>query len=53
VTITGIENPGPANRRRVAWNMLTSPKERANCFGKARRDAGHSRVPDPPHMITG
>jgi hypothetical protein len=24
-----------------------------NCFGKVSRDSGHTRVPAPPHMITG
>ena len=24
-----------------------------NCFGMLSRDAGHSLVPEPPHMITG
>jgi hypothetical protein len=24
-----------------------------NCFGMLSRDAGHSRVPAPPHMMTG
>jgi hypothetical protein len=24
-----------------------------NCFGSVSRDSGHTRVPAPPHMITG
>jgi hypothetical protein len=24
-----------------------------NCFGRAWTEAGHSRVPAPPHMMTG
>src|SRR6516164_8469563 len=24
-----------------------------NCLGKLSRDSGHTRVPEPPHIITG
>ena len=24
-----------------------------NCLGREGREAGHSRVPEPPHMMTG
>jgi hypothetical protein len=24
-----------------------------NCFGMVSRDSGHTRVPAPPHMMTG
>ena len=36
-----------------AWNRLSWPKMSANCLGKLLRDSGQSRVPEPPHRITG
>ncbi|WP_292177946.1 hypothetical protein [Brevundimonas sp.] len=29
------------------------PAKGMNCLGREGRDAGHSRVPEPPHMMTG
>ena len=29
------------------------PTRETNCFGLLSRETGHSRVPAPPHMITG
>jgi len=29
------------------------PNNGRNCFGRTSRDAGQSRVPAPPHMISG
>ncbi|SFH21495.1 hypothetical protein SAMN05192567_116143 [Methylobacterium phyllosphaerae] len=41
-------------RASVAWKVERSAStSRANCLGMLSRDAGHSRVPVPPHRITG
>jgi hypothetical protein len=33
--------------------MLRSPAKGRSCLGKALRDSGHKRVPEPPERITG
>ena len=35
------------------WNVDCAPISGMNCFGSDSRDSGHTRVPAPPHMITG
>ena len=35
------------------WNVDCSPTSGMNCFGRLSREAGHTRVPEPPHMMTG
>jgi hypothetical protein len=40
-------------RLAVAWKVDCSSNKGMNCFGMLSRDAGHSRVPEPPHIITG
>src|SRR5580704_15011829 len=35
------------------WKVEDSPVRGMNCFGRLSRDSGQTRVPDPPHMITG
>ena len=42
-----------ATRSHVACNMERSPSRLRNCLGKASRDSGHSRVPEPPERMTG
>jgi len=29
------------------------PMREMNCFGRLSRDAGQTRVPEPPHIMTG
>src|SRR5690349_11751194 len=40
-------------RRMVFWNVDRAPNKGRNCFGCTSREAGQSRVPAPPHMISG
>ncbi|KQS67178.1 hypothetical protein ASG32_10645 [Methylobacterium sp. Leaf361] len=41
-------------RASVAWKVERSAStRRANCLGMLSREAGHSRVPVPPHRIIG
>jgi len=35
------------------WNVDPCPTSGTNCLGTLSRETGHSRVPAPPHMITG
>jgi hypothetical protein len=44
---------GCDTRRIVSWNVDSGPNSGRNCLGRPSRDAGHSRVPAPPHMIKG
>ena len=32
---------------------MLGPTRETNCLGMLSRETGHSRVPAPPHMITG
>jgi hypothetical protein len=40
-------------RLSVSWKVEHVPNNGRNCFGRTSRDAGQSRVPAPPHMISG
>ena len=42
-----------ATRVQVACSMESSPTSDRNCLGKASRDSGHNRVPEPPDRMTG
>src|SRR5215469_14272520 len=42
-----------AARSAVSWNSEFSDARGSNCLGRAARDRGHSRVPEPPERITG
>src|SRR3546814_4392658 len=53
VTITGAAKPGPAANCTALWNRVCSPSKRTNCLGRLCRDDGQSRVPEPPHRMTG
>ena len=35
------------------WKVDRSPISGMNCLGRLSRDSGQTRVPEPPHMITG
>lgn len=43
----------PLRRSNVSWNMERSPSIAWNYLGWWDRETGHSRVPDPPAMVTG
>ena len=51
----GLAKTAPsATRSRLAWKVeVCASTSRANCLGMLSREAGHSRVPVPPHRITG
>src|SRR4051794_14879258 len=54
VMTTGRSNNAASETRKsVSWNVDRGPNNGRNCFGCTSRDAGHSRVPAPPHMISG
>ncbi|GJD92734.1 hypothetical protein BHAOGJBA_6291 [Methylobacterium hispanicum] len=54
ITQARANRPGSATRWAVAWKVECSGStSRANCLGMLAREAGHSRVPEPPHRITG
>src|SRR5215469_17845722 len=44
---------GSVTRWTVSCNVECAPNNGKNCLGRPSRDAGHSRVPAPPHMIRG
>ncbi len=48
-----LEEGGWPKRLAVTWKLDRSSSSGMNCFGMLSRDAGHSRVPEPPHMMTG
>src|SRR3981081_4531662 len=51
---TGRSNSVASETRRiVSWNVERAPNNGRNCLGWTSREAGHSRVPAPPHMIRG
>src|SRR6056297_1491755 len=53
-TMGGAQSsPSPSSRRRVSCSSDRSPVRRNSCFGFPARDAGHSRVPEPPQRMTG
>src|SRR6187397_1327972 len=52
--MTGRSNRSASETRNsVSWNVERAPNKDRNCLGCTSRDAGHSRVPAPPHMIRG
>src|SRR5580700_10260864 len=53
MTIGRSNNAASETRNSVSWNVERGPNKERNCFGRPSRDAGHSRVPAPPHMISG
>ena len=52
-TIGRANKAGSATLRTVSWKVDSVPNSGRNCLGRFSRDAGHSRVPAPPHMIRG
>jgi len=54
VMTIGRSNSSASDTRRIVfWNVERIPNNGKNCFGRTSREAGHSRVPAPPHMISG
>src|SRR6202165_877237 len=54
VMTIGRSNSVPSDTRKsVFWNVERAPNKGRNCLGWTSRQAGHSRVPAPPHMIGG
>src|SRR5436190_4426803 len=52
--MTGRSNRSASETRNsVSWNVERAPNRDRNCLGWTSREAGHSRVPAPPHMIRG
>src|SRR5881398_542381 len=53
MTIGRSNSDGSETRESVSWKVERVPNSGKNCFGRTSREAGHSRVPAPPHMIRG
>src|ERR1700749_1136557 len=53
MTIGRGNSAGSETRMSVFWKVERGPNSDRNCFGRTSREAGHSRVPAPPHMISG
>src|SRR6195952_5248783 len=51
---TGRSNKAASETLRiVSWNVERALNNGRNCLGWTSREAGHSRVPAPPHMMRG
>jgi hypothetical protein len=53
ITIGAANKASSWTRSNTCWNVERRPTMGTNCLGRLSRDTGHSRVPAPPHMITG
>src|SRR3954471_15246214 len=53
MTIGRANSAASETRSSVSWKVECVPNSGRNCFGRTSREAGHSRVPAPPHMIRG
>src|SRR5438045_837728 len=53
ITIGRANSSGSDMRPTTCWNVDVCPTKGTNCLGMLSRETGHSRVPAPPHMITG
>src|ERR1043165_3463460 len=53
MTIGRPNSEASETRSSVSWKVERDPNSGRNCFGCTSREAGHSRVPAPPHMIRG
>src|ERR1700730_17021097 len=51
--ITGVSNTLSASIPVTIWKVECGPTREMNCFGRLSRDSGQTRVPVPPHMMTG
>src|SRR5262245_11119028 len=53
MTIGRAKSAASETRSSVSWKVERTPNSGRNCFGRTSREAGHNRVPAPPHMIRG
>ncbi|MGY3423994.1 hypothetical protein ACVWZW_004469 [Bradyrhizobium sp. F1.13.4] len=53
MTIGRSNSEASETRNSVSWKVERVPNSGRNCLGRTSREAGHSRVPAPPHMIRG
>src|ERR1700712_1161822 len=53
MTIGRSNSSASETRSMVSWKVERGPNSGRNCFGRPSRDDGQSRVPAPPHMISG
>src|SRR5437868_4184387 len=53
MTIGRSNSAASETRTSVSWNVERVPNSGRNCLGCTSREAGHSLVPAPPHMIRG
>ena len=53
MTIGRSNSSRSAMRSSTCWKVERASTSATNCLGMLSRDTGHSRVPAPPHMITG
>src|SRR3954463_7864721 len=53
MTIGRSNSEASETRSSVSWKGERVPNSGRNCLGWTSREAGHSRVPAPPHMIRG
>ena len=53
ITIGRANSSGSVMRASTCWKVDACPTKGTNCLGMLSRETGHSRVPAPPHMITG
>src|SRR5215813_328963 len=53
MTIGRSNSERSETRSSVSWKVERVPNSGKNCFGRTSREAGHNRVPAPPHMIRG
>jgi len=54
VTMIGLRTAGCGDPvEATCWNVVELPISGTKCFGIFSRDTGHSRVPAPPHRMTG
>ena len=49
----GVSNTSSASVSAAVWKVECKPMREMNCFGRLSRDAGQTRVPEPPHIMTG
>ena len=53
-TVGRAKTPVSLRRWAVAWKVeVLGSTSGVNCLGMLSRDAGHSRVPEPPHKMIG
>jgi hypothetical protein len=46
-----VSKAGSASMVMAVWKVERWPTSGMNCLGRVSRDSGHTRVPEPPHMM--